>query len=376
MARDKLYAEVVIAGSYKQLSAATKGAQKEMKGLGDYSKKVSKVMKGAIVGAALLGLNMLYDGLVKVTKEAAKEAESMAVLDSAMKKSWKATSTLGKEQEKFITKMAYMAVVQDDVLRPAYAKIVRVTKSAAKAQKAFTLSLDIAAATGKDVSVVSQAMAKYLAGNKTAFDKLVPGIKNAANGFQFLTDKYGGTAKIVGDQKPFEKIQLIFSDIQERLGAYILPYVKQFADYLAGPEAQKMIEDMFGLIQKLFDYFQSPDGQAAIQAYADTFKQLTTALQDIGKWFADNKALIDFLKWSTGIAFMPLQLVMQGIAAVTGGGQAPAASAAAAGASYASPGAGTVYNINVSGVSGSEVVKAIRREAGARGIPASKMLGI
>jgi len=362
-----MFAEVVIAGSYKNLSKATKGASKEMKGFGKTAKKISMGVKAAWAGGVAIALDMVWEGIKKLGKAAAEEAQSMTMLRHAMDKSWKATDQMGVQAEEFIKKMSYMSVIADDKLRPAYAKIVRVTKNASKAQNAFTKVLDISAATGKDVNVVSQAMAKYLAGNTKALDKIVPGIGKAANKWQYLKDKYGGAAKAMGDQKPFEKVQLVFNDIQERLGSYILPYVKQFADYLAGPEAQAKIEDFFAIIQNAFDYFQSAEGQKALKEYADGFIAIGDALIDIGKSLSESKWFWDIV--STGMKTSGLAIIGKVLENVTGK-KSPATTSSNPAAQQQG------IAINIYGTtSGDEVVKVLKKTAAQKGIPLSRLLG-
>jgi hypothetical protein len=370
MARDKMFAEVVIAGSYKNLSKATRGATKEMQGFGKSAKKISMGVKAAWAGGIAIGLDFLYDGLKKVGKAASQEAQSVALLQGAMDKSWKATTTMSKAQEDFIQKMSFTAVIADDKLRPAYAKIVRVTKSADKAQKAFAMSLDIAAATGKDVNVVSQAMAKYLGGNKTALDKLIPGLKDAGNQWQFLTDKYEGTAEAMGNLKPFEKIELVFGEIQERLGGYILPYVQKFAEYLAGPEAKKMIDKMFASVQNMFDYLETAEGKKYIQGIADGFVGIADAMASMAKYLSETKWFWDAV--FAGQANTPLAILGRAFAGedllVGPGSKTPAATP---GQNNSAP----VYiTVNAPSVNAQDVIKSLQAGAKSRGVSLQSLL--
>ena len=365
MASPKMFAEVVIAGSYSRLSKATRGAEKEMKGFGKAAKKISLAVKAAWAGGIAIGLDFLWDGLKKVSKAAAEEAQSMAVLRHAMDKSWKATDKMSQQAEDYIKKMSYMTAIQDDKLRPAYAKIVRVTKNSTKAQRAFTMALDISAATGKDVNVVSQAMAKYLGGNKTALDKLVPGLKNAGDKMKYLKDNYSGAAAEVGNQKPFEKIQIIFDDISERLGGYILPYVQQFADWLAGPQAQKMVDDIFVAIQNFFDYLGSKEGKEALKSYVDGLIAIADAMVQLVKTLSENKWVFDLLG---GMLKFSTPAVIGNIANGTNPFSTPP------------PAYNDQQTIDNRGrygnnyikvdvkLNGKDVISAFRREAGARGV--------
>ena len=373
MARDKMFAEVVIAGSYKQLSKATKGASNEMKGFGKTAKKISLGVKAAWAGGIAIGLDFLWDGLRKVGKASQEEAKSVAVLRNAMNNAWHATDKMSASQETYITKMQNMTAIADDKLRPAYAKIVRVTKNSTKAQAAFSRVLNISAGTGKDVNLVAQAYSKYLGGNKTALDKLIPGLKNQGDKLAFIDKTYKDAAKTIGDTQPFEKVDLIFQDIQERLGTYILPFVQDFANWLAGPEAQKMVDDMFTGIQNMFDYLRSPEGSKALQEYVDGFKSIAKAVIDMGKAISENKWFFDMMgqqMTNSPIAIAGRLLNGQN-AFVNPNAPAPAVTDQIMGSRYQTGG----QKVDVY-LDGKQVATAIRRAAGQRGVTPAKFLGI
>lgn len=371
MAANKMFAEVVIAGSYRNLSKATKGAEKEMKGFGSSVKKISAGVKAAWAGGIAIGLDFLWNSLVKVGKAASEEAASVAVLRNAMNNSWKATDKMAASQEVFITKMQNMTAIADDKLRPAFAKIVRVTKSSTAAQRAFGRVLNIAAGTGKDVNVVAQAFSKYLGANKTALDKLIPGLKNAANKISFIDKTYANAAKTIGDTKPFERVNLMFQDIQERLGAYILPYVKQFADWLAGPQAQAMIDKMFQGVKGMFDYLQSVDGKRTIQGWADGLIGLGDSLANIAKWLGETKWFWEM--WGNLAANSPFAVLGRVMAGKPIGVALPGTPAA--NQAQAQANAQITQYVTINGVvSGNDVVKALKGAATAKGQTVLKLI--
>ena len=364
MASNKMFAEVVIAGSYKNLSKATKGASNEMKGFGKTAKKISAGVKAAWAAGIAIGLDFLWDGLKKVGKAAQEEAKSVAVLRNAMNNAWKATDQMSASQETYITKMQNMTAIADDKLRPAFAKIVRVTKNSTKAQAAFSRVLNISAGTGKDVNLVAQAYSKYLGGNKTALDKLIPGLKDQGDKLAFIDKTYKDAAKSVGDTQPFEKIDLIFQDIQERLGTYILPFVKDFAKWLAGPEAQKMVDDMFTGIKNMFDYLQSPAGKKALGEYMQAFKDVAKAVIDMGKAISENKWFFDLM--GQGMANAPLAVaarVLQGKDAFVN----PNAPSSANGAPV-------TINVYAPSVDAQNVIKSLQASARSKGVSLQSLL--
>jgi hypothetical protein len=139
---------------------------KQMEGFGKSMKTISNGVKAAWAGVAALGVGMLFDAIVDVTKAAAQDAKSQALLNAQLQRNWHTNQAGTKAIEGQIDALSNMSGIADDNLRPALQKIVAVTKNSSKGMKAFALAMDVSAGTGKDLNVVSQAMAKYLGGNK------------------------------------------------------------------------------------------------------------------------------------------------------------------------------------------------------------------
>jgi hypothetical protein len=133
--------------------------------------------------------------------------------------------------------------------------------------KMLKLSLDIAAKSGKDLNGVSQAMAKFLGGNKTALDRMIPGLKNADDKMKFLRDNYAGFAEIAGKNDPFGRINVVVENFKEKLGLAFLPIANNVADWLAGPDAQKAMDGIAKWVQDTFSWFTSPEAAAMFQEW-------------------------------------------------------------------------------------------------------------
>jgi hypothetical protein len=278
---NKLFAEVVIAGSYKNLSKSTRGASKELKGFEKVSKNIAGAVQAAFAGIAIAGIGMLADAIVDMTKAAQEDAKSMALLNKQMTQSWKATDTTKDAMEDYIGTVSRMTGIMDDDLRPAFGRIVRATKNSSQATSAFDNVLNIAADTGKDVNTVAQAYSKYLAGNKTALYRLIPGLKGAANEADYLKNTYAGMAELAGKNDPFARISVIMEDFKEKLGTAFLPLFNQFADWLASDEATEMLDRLAAGIQDVFKWFGSEEGQAKLQAFGDLILQIADYIADL-----------------------------------------------------------------------------------------------
>jgi hypothetical protein len=294
MARDKLFAEVVIAGSYKDLAKSTRGAKKELNQFEKTAKKISAAVNTAFAGIAIAGIGMVWDALVDMTTAAQEDAASVALLNKQMEKSWKATDQTKDSMNEYIDSVSNMSGIMDDDLRPAFGKIVRATKNSAKAQKAFNTVMDISADTGKDVNVVAAAYSKYLVGNKTMLYRLIPGLKDAANEAQFLNDKFDGMSEVAGANNPIGKLSVIFENFKEKLGASFLPILNDVADWLASPEATKQMDKFAKSVENGFAWFGSAEGKEAMEKFLDNILKIADGINKMIENIDKLKPLMDF----------------------------------------------------------------------------------
>jgi hypothetical protein len=240
-----------------------KNAQKSMGSLGQTMKKTL----GAV--GLTVGVGALVNQLNRAGKAAAEDAKSQGLLALALRNTVNATNEQISAVEKSIAKMELMASVPDDVIRPAFAGLVRATGDVTAATGLMELALDVAAGTGKDVSTVSAALAKAYAGQGTALNKLIPGIANATDKFGFLQEKFAGSAAEAANLDPYQRLNLIFGNLQEAIGTHLLPYLQDFAKWLA-----------------------SPPGQEKLQAIAATFSVIVGAVGNMVSFLLDNTWLV------------------------------------------------------------------------------------
>lgn len=226
--------------------AGLEKANKQMKGFGKSMKTVSNGIKGAI---AFMGLNLISDGLMNAAKAADEDAASMKVLNKVLVNNWKATEAQTKAIDGFLQATSLQVGIVDDKLRPAFAKIATTIKNPTKAMKVFTLALDVAAGTGKDLNVVSLAMAKFFGGQKSALDKLIPGIKDAGDKIGYMTQKYEGAA--IAGAGAFAKINVAVENVTEEIGTVLLPYVQEFAEYLGSKEGRASLQQWIADLKTL-----------------------------------------------------------------------------------------------------------------------------
>lgn len=355
-----------------------KKTSKQMEGFGKSMKTVANGVKAAWAGVALLAFGAVGDAIKDVTKAAAEDAKSQALLNKQMDNSWHATKQTKAEIDKYIDSMSNMSAIADDSLRPAFSKIVTVTKSASKAQKAFSNVLDISAGTGKDVNTVAQAYSKYLGGNKNALDKLVPGLKDAGDKMKFLQEKYGGMAAVAGNNDPFARITVVMDNFKEKLGTAFLPVVQKFSDWLASPDAQKSLDEIARKVQKFGEWFASPEGQKAFQGW---MKDLKSMIKLAGQFLELVGQVADLIKSNDPNQNKGAKNKFNQVAFTSGPKFGELTPAAQAGVLGRTGNMGSVpptvkMNITVNGVaSGKDVVTELSKLARSKGVPLSKLLG-
>jgi hypothetical protein len=195
-----------------------------------------------------IGLATLTNGLKNATKAASEDRKSQGLLANALKNTVGATTEAIAGAEQYIKKTQLSSAVLDDELRPALATAVRATGSLTGGQKLLDVALDVSAGTGKDLSTVTNAMAKAFNGNTASLKKLLPSIKDGSNFMGQLETQFAGAAETAANLDPYKRLEVIFADIQETVGTALLPALEEFSNYLASPEGQenvRVIVDLF-----------------------------------------------------------------------------------------------------------------------------------
>lgn len=189
--------------------------------------------KAALPAAAALGA--IGIAAIGATKAAMEDAAAQEHLAGVMKRTAGATDAQIKSTEDWISKTATATGVADDELRPALETLVTATHSVSKSQKEMKVALDIAAASGKSVEDVSKAIALAHTGQTAKLEKLIPGLSEAAkksDDFNVIMGELskttaGAAAESAGTAAgQFKIFQLQISELQESLGAALLPVIQ------------------------------------------------------------------------------------------------------------------------------------------------------
>ena len=125
--------------------------------------------------------------------------------------------------------------IVDDLLRPAYQSLAIATRDTVESQRLLNLSLDISAATGKDLGSVTTALSRAYLGNNTALSRLGVGISKAdlkTKSFYEVTtqlaDTFKGSATAAAStfQGSMDKLGVAAANVQETIGVGIIDALK------------------------------------------------------------------------------------------------------------------------------------------------------
>ena len=234
----------------KGLDDAEKVVNKSADQIADFGKKAALAF--AAVGAAATAF------AVSAVKAAAEDEKARKSLEQTIRSSTQASEAQIASIDTYIDKQSIATATTDDVLRPAFARLIRSTQDVTKAQDLLSLSQEIAAATGKPLEVVANALGKSFDGQNTALGKLGLGIDAATlktmsheEIMQRLKGTYNGFIEneATNAEFKFKQLTIALDQTKEKIGLALLPIVKEFADYLLAtvvPNVQALAAGLTG----------------------------------------------------------------------------------------------------------------------------------
>ena len=189
---------------------------------------------------ALIPATAAMAGLAAVGTDAVQAAiadqQAQQVLARTIRQTTKATDAQIAANEDWIATQGKLLGVTDDELRPAFAKLVRVTRDVGKAQTVARLAMDVAAGTGKDLKTVTEAFTKALGGNMKALRSLAPEVAALIKGGATADEVFAALGRTFEGQAAeqantaagrFERLKIRLDELKEALGARLLPILEQ-----------------------------------------------------------------------------------------------------------------------------------------------------
>ena len=215
-------------------------AIKEFKKLEGAGAKAGYALKQAFLPAtaALAGLTAAAGLSVKAAIE---DTAQQAELARTLKATTEATEAQVAAVESYIAETEKAAAVSDSELRPAFANLVRATGDVTEAQELMALALDVAAATGKDLETVTEALQEGFQGevgplkelDKSLTDMIASGA-SADEVMAQLADTFGGAAQDSTEtlEGRFKLMKIELDNAKEAIGKALLPVLEQLLPIL------------------------------------------------------------------------------------------------------------------------------------------------
>lgn len=252
-----LVLNVEILGEFKKLTSATQGAQTDLQKMTKRADSASKTIGRAFAAIGVgLSFKFIANELEEAAKAAIEDVKSQELLANALRNTMKATDDQIASVEQVIKKYQFSASVADDELRPAYQKLALATKDTTRANELLGVALDVAAGTGKTLDQVTQAMAKSISGSDTALLKLIPSLKGSKTPLEDLAAAFDGASEKAAATDPYQRMKIIFEDLQETVGMALLPTLEKFAAWVASPEGQEKLQKFIDLVTGLAGKFE------------------------------------------------------------------------------------------------------------------------
>ena len=285
------------------------GLKKAKSGFGGLTKTLGAIGIG-------FGLKQMTDGLLDAAKAASIDAKSMQLLNNQLVRNANATDAQVAANNKFIDTLAMQVGIADDQLRPAQARLARVTGSTAKSQQLLRVALDASAVSGKPLQKVSVALAQAYNGNTTSLKRMFPELSKSKDIIGDLTTAVKGAAQEQAD--PFGRMNVAFGELQEKLGGIILPYILDFIDTMMKPggaidQVGKFLEDVSNP--------KTETGQTFIQV-KDAISKAVTAVKEFFAFFGEGDAVKGFGNIAKSlIEMLPALLALKGIMVLASAGK-------------------------------------------------------
>jgi hypothetical protein len=266
MAKASSILSITVLADVAKLKKGMGEASRSLKGLESNVKATAGRINGAL-GA--IGVGFSISALVGMSKAAGEDARAFGVMANAIKNATGATDAQIQAADDYIQRLSMQTGITDDELRPAMQILASTYGDVTQAQDALGVAADLAAYKGISAEAAAQALAKAHKGNFTALEKLVPAIKGAADPLGELQRLTEGSAEASANSDPWARLNIIFENLQETIGTYLLPYLSAFGEWLS-----------------------SPVGQEKMQMLSDAFGRVLEFVMNIVTWLSDNMWLV------------------------------------------------------------------------------------
>ena len=143
-----------------------KSAEKEVTTFGKTLKKFGLASKLSVAGVtASLGILAKQSIAAAMAEEKAVKSLSLTLKNLGI-------AAADKRVLDFIDRLQFATGVSEDQLRPAFQRLVTITRDVAKSQELLGIALDVSAGTGQSLDTVVRALGRSFNGNNTSLSRL------------------------------------------------------------------------------------------------------------------------------------------------------------------------------------------------------------
>lgn len=222
-------------------SLDTKGFDKlkrEFSSLQSNSEKAAFVLKKAMLPAAA-AIGAVGTALGAAAMAAAEDQKSQVAFENQIRNSIGAMNGQIEALNTYVSTTQMATGVSDTLVRQGLGNLIRATRDQTQAQKLMNISMDISAATGKDLESVTLAMSKAATGQLSALKKLgIPLDENIVKTKDFqaatqqLADTFGGAAAAQANtfQGRIARLKERLGEMWETVGYKVLPILTSLVD--------------------------------------------------------------------------------------------------------------------------------------------------
>jgi hypothetical protein len=317
---------VKINADTKKAVGDIKDVNQALDGTGVSTKKTSKFFDGLkssavpAVAAVAAGVGVVVASMVEFGKAAWEDHQEAQKLARILETIPGITGEMVKSNEAWITTTMFATHVLDTDLREAVGQFALVTKDLGEAQKYATAAANLATVTNTEYGTVVEAVTKALSGKTRQLMAMAPWLDTNKDGTLSLAEAQAiltsetldGMAAAAAAEDPWTTITLIWDEIKEALGQWILPLFTRLGDWFKDPENQAKIQrfiekignmsmelgqKLLPALEWLLEFMTSPEFKAAVSVMVREFQIMINIISTVVGWVMK---LVEWLKTAMG----------------------------------------------------------------------------
>lgn len=281
-------------------------ADRALEGMGDSGggamSKISSMAGPAlgalsVVGGAAIGAAGAMIAFGQAAWEDQQEAKRLA---SVLETIPGITREMIDANEDWITTTMFATHVVDTDLRQGISNLVLVTQDLGKAQEYAAAAADLATVTDIEYSAAVEAVQDALVGKTRSLMDLAPQLDTNRDGTLSLAEAQGvltdatlaGQAEAAAAEDPWTTLKLLWDEVSESLGAWLVPLMTELADWFKDPVNQAKLQEYLNRIaewsrllgewllpklQQLMRWITSEEGQRQLSEWAGALQAVASA---------------------------------------------------------------------------------------------------